>query len=596
MSRGRRERPVAWRQRILLFAGAAILLLIVNYAVFPATRERVIIIGAGTAGLAAAAALSGYASVLVLEAQERIGGRVHTNHSLGAPAELGAAWIHRADGNVVSELARQFGCGTYVSENKRVVIHGESGAPVGQATVTKVYNQLTRQIMPEVLRRRAQLRPDGRDDVSLGSMVTSLESVVNLGGVKRCVLDFLLFRDVVQDHTADLWQTSAARYDTDHYGGSGKDHVLPGGYDCIMNGLKRLSGLRVHAPARYDEVRSNGDDRGRIDDSTRSGIRLGEAGEVRLLKWWAGESSASSAAASSSAGAAAASGTAGAPWGINPPTNGGVEVTLSDGTIERADYAIVTIPLGVLKASIHHYQQQQPKKDDPVISFIPPLPSRVLMAIDRLGYGEALKVALRFPHVFWPHEAHFRGKISGGCDKAGSAQHVEFLNVAKYTDGVPVLLMETESAYARTLAAMSDAAIVRAVTETLRTMFGATTVPEPTGHIVYRMGNNSFQRGGFTYMPVGATHELHRTLATPLANGRLVLAGEHTSSLHAGTVHGALVSGRRAAAHVRAAMRKADVMAAGEEEEERYRARLFASIYSGDDGGGGEEEEWDRNP
>ena len=118
-----------------------------------------------------------------------------------------------------------------------------------------------------------------------------------------------------------------------------------------------------------------------------------------------------------------------------------------------------------------------------MISFIPPLPSRVLMAIDRLGYGEALKVALRFPHVFWPHEAHFLGKISGGCDKAGSAQHVEFLNVAKYTDGVPVLLMETESAYARTLAAMGDAAIVRAVTETLRTMFGATTVPEPTGHL-----------------------------------------------------------------------------------------------------------------
>ena len=57
----------------------------------------VLIIGAGVAGLTAAAQLAtrGH-SVLVLEARERIGGRVWTRHEpeLAAPVELGAEFIH----------------------------------------------------------------------------------------------------------------------------------------------------------------------------------------------------------------------------------------------------------------------------------------------------------------------------------------------------------------------------------------------------------------------------------------------------------------------------------------------------------------------
>ena len=58
-------------------------------------------------------------------------------------------------------------------------------------------------------------------------------------------------------------------------------------------------------------------------------------------------------------------------------------------------------------------------------------------------------------------------------------------------------------------------------------------------------------------------------------------------------VHGAIISGRRAAAHVRAAMRGADALAGGEDFEAEYRARLFRKIYNEDNE---EEEEWDRNP
>ena len=125
MRRIRRSR----RRAILLTLVAAALLFAllcpVGRCLSRRPTEKVIVVGAGVAGLAAAAALSGLASVLILEAQDRLGGRVHTNRSLGGvPIELGAAWIHRADGNLVSGLAAQSGCRTVVSDNKRLVVYG----------------------------------------------------------------------------------------------------------------------------------------------------------------------------------------------------------------------------------------------------------------------------------------------------------------------------------------------------------------------------------------------------------------------------------------------------------------------------------------
>ena len=74
-----------------------------------------LIIGAGAAGVAAAReALALGLTVRVLEARDRVGGRAHTDvATLGAPFDLGATWLHSAEGNPLVPHAEARGLGLF---------------------------------------------------------------------------------------------------------------------------------------------------------------------------------------------------------------------------------------------------------------------------------------------------------------------------------------------------------------------------------------------------------------------------------------------------------------------------------------------------
>jgi monoamine oxidase len=77
---------------------------------FPSEVD-VAVIGAGAAGIGAAGRLGevGSVSVLVLEARDRVGGRVHTIEPAGFPCDRGAEWLHSADLNPLSPIAQRLG-------------------------------------------------------------------------------------------------------------------------------------------------------------------------------------------------------------------------------------------------------------------------------------------------------------------------------------------------------------------------------------------------------------------------------------------------------------------------------------------------------
>lgn len=70
----------------------------------------VIVVGAGVSGLAAAGDLVRAGKrVVVLEARDRLGGRVHTERLGGHTTDLGASWIHGIDDSSLHEATRALG-------------------------------------------------------------------------------------------------------------------------------------------------------------------------------------------------------------------------------------------------------------------------------------------------------------------------------------------------------------------------------------------------------------------------------------------------------------------------------------------------------
>lgn len=204
-------------------------------------------------------------------------------------------------------------------------------------------------------------------------------------------------------------------------------------------------------------------------------------------------------------------------------TDDSVFVGLADGTTVVARQVVVTVPLGVLQAG--------------AVVFTPPLSAPVAGAIDRLGMGAYDKVFLRFPTRFWGDSWVLRQQGSAGVDWHS------WYDMSRVT-GVPVLAALVGGAGARRLETLPDAMVVDEGVAALRKMFGA-SVPEPEAFRITRWAQDPFSRGSYSYLHVGASPDDHDLLGTP--SGRVQLAGEATWSDDPATVHGALLSGLRAA-------------------------------------------------
>ncbi len=93
--------------------------------------DDVIIVGAGVAGLAAAAELTKRGiDVTVLEARDRIGGRILTRHlrEWQTPLELGPEFIHGLD-PALWQLVRDNGLRTLPMDRDMITVRGGKKVP-----------------------------------------------------------------------------------------------------------------------------------------------------------------------------------------------------------------------------------------------------------------------------------------------------------------------------------------------------------------------------------------------------------------------------------------------------------------------------------
>ena len=191
----------------------------------PGPDERVLIIGAGIAGLAAASELHarGFDDVVVLEARDRIGGRIWTDAIGGdIPVDLGASWIHGVDGNPITAIAREHNIATGATDYDNDVVHfGDTDRPSPSAGRAL---------------RRFWMLAERQPDTDLQSVYDELLGTAPLPAPDVRYLEYLLNTTVEHEYAADLRSLSLESLEGgDPYGGH--DAVLPGGYGQIANVL-----------------------------------------------------------------------------------------------------------------------------------------------------------------------------------------------------------------------------------------------------------------------------------------------------------------------------------------------------------------------
>lgn len=207
------------------------------------------------------------------------------------------------------------------------------------------------------------------------------------------------------------------------------------------------------------------------------------------------------------------------------PRANGVEVTTAQGA-HTADCAIVTFPLGVLKSG--------------TVRFAEPLAPKRQRAIDGLEMGLLNKCILRFDRVFWPSDMDWIDYL--GPQETLWADWTSYLPAT----GQPVLIGFNAARMADTVEGWDDRTTAASALAALRAMFG-TAVPDPLGYQISRWRQDPYARGAYSFLPVGTTGKDRKALFGADWEGRLHFAGEATSRDHAATVHGALMTGRRAA-------------------------------------------------
>jgi polyamine oxidase len=125
----------------------------------PLPPERVLVLGAGAAGLGAARALRAEGvDVTVLEARDRVGGRAWTVDGAGVPVDLGAMWLHGTDGNPLVDVADFAGLGLLASDPAATALLGPGG-PLDEDAVEAAFDRYDR-LLADLVRLRDQLGSD----------------------------------------------------------------------------------------------------------------------------------------------------------------------------------------------------------------------------------------------------------------------------------------------------------------------------------------------------------------------------------------------------------------------------------------------------
>lgn len=225
---------------ILIFLALLIYLFKKTKPSFPLlnVKKSIIVIGAGISGAIIAKILKdkGF-NVIVLEAKNRVGGRIYTESSLlSVPVDLGAGWIHQSNGNPITELVNNFKIKSIVTDYENNQLYNTNGKPTEDNKIDKLYNLIMNKCNSKVKNLKQDI---SIQDISIQDCIDTEN--INLSQQDKINLNYLINVNLEHEYGSDIKYMSLRNYNEGEKF-TGNDLMVLG-YDKIVKEL--LKGIDV---------------------------------------------------------------------------------------------------------------------------------------------------------------------------------------------------------------------------------------------------------------------------------------------------------------------------------------------------------------
>ena len=204
------------------------------------TVGEVVVIGAGIAGITIARELQSLGfGVTILEGQDRIGGRIHTDYSLGIPVELGASRVGGHKGSPMTQHLEDAGIAYTRLNWSSVSGRTSDGAVLDEKKLSSAKPDLFRMLTKAYIRnfRKAE-------DQSITDVMNRERSLRSFTPEEDLILDFSLASGEVAYSSpfADASWKMVREYEEF----AGNDQYVTGGYDALPNYLGQDLDIRLN--------------------------------------------------------------------------------------------------------------------------------------------------------------------------------------------------------------------------------------------------------------------------------------------------------------------------------------------------------------